>query len=77
MQRKTEEKDRKYKVGKVEHRNRKRLKRIRSQKTKINKYVSFREQTATIEKTKTQMELRSVQYILAGEISSKDPRKES
>ena len=39
MQRKTEEKDRKYKVGKVEHRNRKRLKRIRSQKTKINKYM--------------------------------------
>ena len=39
MQRKTEEKDRKYKAGKVEHRNRKRLKRIRSQKTKINKYM--------------------------------------
>ena len=39
MQRKTDEKDRKYKAGKVEHRNRKRLKRIRSQKTKIKKYM--------------------------------------
>ena len=39
MQGKTEEKDRKQKIGKVEHRTRNRLKRIGSEKTKMKKYI--------------------------------------
>ena len=77
MQRKTEEKDRKQKTGKVEHRKRKRLKRIGSEKTKMEKYVSFREQIATKERRKKTTELRSARYICAGEISSRDPSERS
>ena len=39
MQRKTEEKERKQKTGKIEDRKRKRQKRIGSEKTKMNKYI--------------------------------------
>ena len=77
MQRKTEEKDRKQKTGKVEHRKRKRLKRIGSEKTKMEKYVSFREQIATKERRKKTTEVRSARYICAGEISSRDPSEGS
>ena len=39
MQRKTEEKERKQKTGKIEDRKRKRQKIIGSEKTKMNKYM--------------------------------------
>ena len=39
MQRKTEEKERKQKTGKIEDRKIKRQKRIGSEKTKMNKYM--------------------------------------
>ena len=42
---------------------------------RLNKerYVSFRKYTTTKERRKKTMELRSAQYICAGEISSRDP----
>ena len=39
MQRKTEDKDRKWKTGKVERRKRRRLKRTGPGKTKMKKYM--------------------------------------
>ena len=39
MQRKTEEKERKQKTGKIEDRKIERQKRIGSEKTKMNKYM--------------------------------------
>ena len=40
-------------------------------------YVSFREQIATKERRKKMAEMRTAQYICAGEISSRDPSKGS
>ena len=52
----------KVKTGKVEHRNRKRL-----------KMYSFRKQIATKDRRKKTTEMRSARYICAGEVSSRDP----
>ena len=71
-----EEKNRKKKTGKVVYRKRKRQKRIRSEKTEINKdIVSFREYITTKKRRKKTTELRSARYICAREISSRDPRE--